>query len=258
MKLLLSSYSLEPFPLEEVFLLAKEIKADGLELVLMPAVFKLGLENAKKLSQKHGLPIVNIHQPPWGALFTGERGIKKLIREAQLVGAENIVAHLATMRRSFASPFFDWIKAREKESGVNIAFENAAPRGLESRPAYAGHPEKLEKFVASRNINLTFDVAKAFLKGIDPYQFFQRNRANIKVIHIHGFTRGGHFHKGFFGDEFDWAGFMSFVRKFDYQGAVTLEIFPLHRWVYFGLPAPSDFDRARGIIKENFEILRMA
>ncbi|MEK7532738.1 MAG: hypothetical protein AAB579_04020, partial [Patescibacteria group bacterium] len=68
MKLLLSSYSLEPFPLEEVFLLAKEIKADGLELVLMPAVFKLGLENAKKHSQKHGLPIVNIHQPPWGAL----------------------------------------------------------------------------------------------------------------------------------------------------------------------------------------------
>src|SRR3989344_3662404 len=101
MKLLLSSHSLEPFPLEETFLLAKEIKADGLELVLMPSVFRLGLDEVKKLSQKHALPIVNLHQPPWGVLFTGKRGIKKLIKQAELVGAKNIVAHLATMRRSF-------------------------------------------------------------------------------------------------------------------------------------------------------------
>ena len=258
MKLLLSSYSLEPFPLEEVFLLAKEIKADGLELVLMPAVFKLGLENAKKLSQKHGLPILNLHQPPWGVLFTGQRGITRLIQKAQLIGAKNIVAHLATMRRGFNSPFFEWVKDVEKESGINIAFENAAPRGLENWPSYAGQPERLEKFVAARNIHLTFDVAKAFLKGIDPYQFFQRHHPNIKVIHIHGFSREGSFHVGFFGNEFDWAGFMSFVRKFDYQGVVTLEIFPLHRWVYFNRPSQSDFDRAKEIIRENFEILRRA
>ncbi len=256
MKLLLSSYSLEPFPLEEVFLLAKEIKADGLELVLMPAVFRLGLDNAKKLSEKYGLPIVNLHQPPWGVLFTGQRGIRKLINQAQEVGAKNIVAHLATMRRGFNSPFFDWIKDTEKESGVNISFENAAPRDLESWPSYAGQPEKLERFVKARNVNLTFDVAKAFLKGIDPYQFFQRHHKNIKVIHIHGFTHQGSFHVGFFGNEFDWSGFMSFVHKFDYQGAVTLEIFPLHRYIHFNLPSPAELARAQEIIKENFEILK--
>ncbi|MBI2052349.1 MAG: sugar phosphate isomerase/epimerase [Candidatus Sungbacteria bacterium] len=256
MKLLLSSHSLEPFPLEETFLLAKEIKADGLELVLMPAVLGLGLDKVKKLAEKHSLPIINIHQPPWGVLFTGKKGIKRLTGRASELGAQNIVAHLATMRRGFSSPFFDWVHNIEKESGVNIAFENAAPRGLESWPDYAGQPEKLEQFVKTRNVNLTFDVAKAVLKGIDPYQFFQRHHARIKVIHIHGFNRSGEFHTGLWGGEFDWTGFMSFVRKFDYQGAVTLEIFPLHRWIYFSQPSKSDLDRAREIIKENFEILR--
>lgn len=239
-------------------MLAKEIQVDGLELVLMPTVFKLGLENVKKLSDRYQLPIVNIHQPPWGVLFTGKRGIKKLIRQAQLVGAQNIVAHLATMRRGFNSPFFEWVKEVEKESGINIAFENAAPRDLENWPSYAGHPEKLEEFVKARNVNLTFDVAKAFLKGIDPYQFFQRYHQNIKVIHIHGFNREGNFHIGCAGGEFDWTGFMSFVKKFDYSGAVTLEIFPLHRYINFGLPSQSELARAQAIIKENFEILKRA
>ncbi|MEK9174953.1 MAG: sugar phosphate isomerase/epimerase [Patescibacteria group bacterium] len=256
MRLLLSSYSLAPFPLEETFLFAQEIKADGLELVLMPSVVMFGLENTRKLSEKYGLPVLNLHQPPWGVLFTGERGIKKLIRQASEVGAQNIVAHLATMRRGFNSPFFEWIKEVEKEKGINIAFENAAPRELENWPSYAGHPEKLEKFVAERNVNLTLDVAKAFLKGIDPYQFFQKNHNNIKVIHAHGFDVNGDFHKSFLENTFDWPGFVSFVRKFDWPGAVTLEIFPLHRWVYFNLPSQSELSRAKEIIRESFGILR--
>lgn len=258
MKLLLSSYSLEPFPLEEIFLLAKEIGADGLELVLTPAVFKLGWAKIKKLSDAHQIPIINIHQPPWYVLFTGKRGILRFIDIARKCGSQNIVVHLATVRRGFNSRFFDWIKELESNQNINIAFENAAPRALEKFPRYPGHHDRLEEFVKARKINLTLDIAKAALADIDPYQFFQRNHNQIKVIHLHGFTQKGGFHVDFKGGGFDWSGFASFVNKFDWPGAATLEVFPLHRWVHFSLPAAGELERAKTIIRENLDLLRRA
>ncbi len=257
MRLLLSSHSLEPFPLEEVFLLGREIGADGLELVLMPSVYKLGFARIKELSQKYGLPIVNIHQPPWYVLFTGRRGVNKFLKTAEYLGAQNVVMHLATVRRSAGSDFWDWIKAREKETGLNIAFENAAPRLLECWPRYAGVPELLEGFVEARKISLTLDVAKAVLAGLDPYQFFQKHTGQIKVLHFHGFNQGD-FHIGFRGHDFDWSGFMSFVKKYDFEGAVTLEIFPFHKWIYIRRPSQKQLVQAREIIKESFELLKRA
>ncbi|MDP3800336.1 MAG: sugar phosphate isomerase/epimerase, partial [bacterium] len=256
MKLLISSYTFEPFPLEEVFLFAHNVKADGVELVITPQVIKLGFEAIKKLSEKYQVPVVNIHQPPWYVLFTGKKQMEKMIAIAKDFNAENLVVHLATVRRNFNSKFFDWIKQREVESKINIAFENAAPRSLEDWPSYCGHPEKLESFVKSRNINLTLDVAKSFLKGFDPYQFFQRNHNNIKVIHAHGFDHQGDFHKGFLEDTFDWAGFASFIKKFNYTGAITMEIFPLHKLFYFKLPPKANLDRAKDIAEENFRMLK--
>ncbi len=238
-------------------MLAQEIGADGLELVITPLVLKTGLEKVKKLSQQYNLPIYNVHQPPWYVLFTGRGKIRKMVGWAKFLEAQNLVAHLATMRRTFNSPFFEWIKEIEQEQGLNIAFENAAPRKLEKFPRYAGHPKKLEKFVQKRKINLTFDVAKAVLAGIDPYQFFQRNHSQIKVVHLHGF-KNGDFHIGFKGHDFDWSGFLSFVKKFNYTGAVTLEIFPIHKWFYFNLPQRSELDRAKDIIRENFALLKRA
>ena len=147
MKLLLSSYTFEPFPLEMVFLFAHNVKADGLELILTPQVYQLGFKAIKNLSQKYQVPIINIHQPPWYTLFTGQKQMNKMIAIAKDLGAENLVVHLATLRRNFNSEFFEWIKKREEESKINIAFENAAPRVLENWPSYCGHPEKLESFV---------------------------------------------------------------------------------------------------------------
>ncbi len=255
MKLLLSSYSLEPFPVEEIFLLAREIGADGLELVITPLVLRTGLAKIKELSRQYNLPIYNVHQPAWYVLFTGQGLMKKMIDQAVFFKAENLVAHLATMRRIFHSPFFEWVKETEKERGINIAFENAAPRKLEKFPRYAGSPKKLQEFVQKRKINLTFDVAKAVLAGIDPYQFFQKNHGQIKVVHLHGF-KNGDFHIGFNGRNFDWSGFLSFVKKFNYTGMVTLEIFPLHKWFYFNLPQRSELARAKDIIRENFALLK--
>lgn len=257
MKLLLSSHSLEPFPLEEVFLLGREVGADGLELVLMPSVYRFGFARVRELSQKYGLPIVSIHQPPWYVLFTGRRGINKFLKIAEYFGAQNVVMHLATARRRPQSDFWGWIKAREKQTGLNIAFENASPRSLERWPRYAGVPELLERFAQDRQVNLTLDVAKAVLAGADPYQFFQRHTEQIKVLHFHGFNHGS-FHIGFRGHNFDWSGFMSFVKKFNFDGAITLEIFPFHKWFYFRRPPQKQLAQAKEVIKESFALLKRA
>lgn len=259
MKLLLSSYSLEPFPLEETFLFAKEVGADGIELVLMPSIYFQGFKKIKELSEKYQIPIISLHQPPWGILFTGKMGILRLTKKAKFLGCKNIIVHLSTTRRYFGSNFFDWIKKIEKETGINIAFENSASRIIERFPRYAGSdPERFEKFVAERNISVTFDVPKGVLCGIDPYQFFQKNRSIIKSMHFHGFDKKGNYHLGFAGNDFDWPGFMSFVKKFDTDVVVTLEIFPMHEWVHFGLPSKKVFEESKNFIKENFDILKRA
>jgi sugar phosphate isomerase/epimerase len=259
MKFLLSSYCLEPFPLEETFLFAKEIGADGIELVLVLPVYSEGLKLAKELSEKHQIPIVSLHQPPWGVFFTGKSGIKRLIKKAEFLGCKNIIVHLATLRRTFNSHFFDWIKKIEKESGINVAFENSAKRSLEMFPTYAGSdPEKLEEFIKDRKVNITFDVAKGILCGMDPYQFFQRNKNSIKVMHFHGFNRNSDYHIGFIRHDFDWSGFMSFVKKFDSDVVVTIEIFPMHKLIHFNLPSRKVFETTKSFIRENFEILKRA
>lgn len=256
MRLLISSYSLEPFPLEEIFVLAQELKADGLELVLTPLVFKTGFDAIKSLSQKYELPIYSLHQSPWQILFMGKWGLKKIVEQANFFGAKNIVVHLASLRRSFKSDFFEWIKNLEKESGVNIAFENAASRILEKWPAYASQPEALEKFIKTRQINMTFDVAKAVLFGTDPYQFFQRCHNYIKAFHFHGFNHPANYHLDFQSHNFDWSGFLSFVKKYNFEGYVTMEIFPLHHWIYFNMPSLSQLAKAKEVIRENFEVLK--
>ena len=85
----------------------------------------------------------------------------------------------------------------------------------------------------------------------------KRNHNNIKVIHAHGFLqKGREFHKEFIGHEFDWPGFMSFVRKFNYAGAVTMEIFPFGRLFHFKLPPQVILDKAKETIEDNFRILK--
>ena len=137
--------------------------------------------------------------------------------------------------------------------------KTGASRLFESWPKYAGSdPDRFEKFVKSRDVNVTFDVAKGVINGYDPYQFFQRNRSNIKAMHFHGFNHGSDYHIGFSGHNFDWSGFVSFVRKFDTDVAVTLEIFPMQKFIYFDLPAKKVFEASKDFIKENFEILKRA
>lgn len=245
--------------MEETFKLAKEISADGVELVLAPSIYSQGLKLAKELSQKYQIPIINLHQPPWGVFFTGKMSLRWLISKARFLESKNIIIHLATVRRTFNSKFFDWVKNLEKESGINIAFENASGRILEGFPKYAGlDPDMFEKFVRERKISVTFDVAKGILHGMDPYQFFQKNKDNIKAMHFHGFNRDNNYHIGFSGHNFDWSGFMSFVKKFNTDVAITLEIFPMSKLIHFNMPSPKTFKSAREFVAENFEILKRA
>lgn len=257
MKLLLSSYSLEPFPLEEIFLLGRELNADGLELVLTGQVFRLGINRISQLAGKYNLPIINLHQPAWGIFFTPRWGVLKLVDVARSLGVENVVVHLATVRRSARSRFFDWVRHFEKSSGVNVAFENSSLRFLEQFPRYAADPARLEQFVASRKVNIALDVPKLFLNGGDPYQFFQRCQNSIKTVHVSGFDNEA-WHLGLDGRNFDWFGFVSFLKKHHFQGAVNLEVFPVHQWLRFGRPGPEQLLKAKEIIKESFEVLQRA
>jgi hypothetical protein len=52
------------------------------------------------------------------------------------------------------------------------------------------------------------------------------------------------------------SGFMSFVRKFNYEGLVTLEVFPMSQYFHLGLPSKEKFAEAREIVKESFEVLK--
>ncbi len=206
------------------------------------------------MSDKYKIPVLNIHQPPWGILFTGKRGIKRLVNKAKFFGATSITVHLATARRQFNSSFFDWIKELEKESGISAAFENGNSY-LESWPSYAINPEELDKFVSERKVAVTLDVPKASIAGADPYQFFKNHCSEIKVIHAHGF-KGNGYHLSFRAGDFDWFGFMSFIKKFNYGGLVTLEVFPMAQYFYFGLPSKEKLESAKKIVKESFEVLK--
>src|SRR3989344_8351347 len=98
MKLLFSTQSLPYFPLEDSFLMARELGFDGVDLVLNIRHALASEKKIRGLVERSGISVINVHQPVWQWPYTSRGAMSRLCKFAHSIGVESVTVHLSVFR----------------------------------------------------------------------------------------------------------------------------------------------------------------
>jgi len=226
MRLLLSTYTLNGFPLRDSFLLAKELGFDGVELVIKPSHVLVGTRRIREMSEHCGVPVLSVHQPEWHWPHTTKGMLRRLARFAKDVGAQNVTVHFSGLRFHSQEKIFSFIKSLEKEYGITVALENSKRRGRDQAPKWCWDTTELSALAARYGLNLTLDVPKIAVSGGEPKKFFKNLDQRIVNVHLHG-SKKSKIHHSLLASDIDYRPFLKTLSQSGYCRLLTFEIFPL-------------------------------
>lgn len=187
-RVLLSSASVFPEPLDAAFEIAHELGYDGLEVMIWGDPASQDPIAIRELSEASQLPVGSVHAPclvitarVWGT----EPG-PKLARSVQLavaVGAQTVVIHPPfRWQARYAREFAAGVRALEARSGCTIAVENMFPMRVRQREvsAYSPHWDTAVGSFA----HLTLDTSHASVSRTDPLALLARMGERLAHVHI--------------------------------------------------------------------------
>jgi sugar phosphate isomerase/epimerase len=252
MKLLFSTQSLPYFPLEDSFLMAKELGFDGIDLVLNIRHALASEKKIRGLMERSGIPTVNVHQPMWQWPYTSRGALLRLCRFARSIGAASVTVHLSVFR-FHRKEIFPFIKKLEEKYAITICGENGKYRTLETPPTFAWREDAITELAAKENLHLTLDVPGLIKSGGDPFSFFEKNRDRIGLVHLHGFR--GKFHKPLGLTDIEVVPFYAHLIEANFAYPVVLEVFPLRDRISAGIPRRALLGEVRDILRKDVQIL---
>ncbi len=215
--------------MEYIFAGLKEAGADGIELVI-GLKSRWRLEKLHKLSEKYTLPIRSFHQPPWSGIDLYRDGA--FVKEARSIGVTTINFH-PLPKKSFTEmmSYLEWIAALQSTYQIQALLENmprtVRPSLLKKLVPY--HPEttdivKCIDIVKRYHFGMTFDTSHAFVKEPQNEVWFSQMFPYMKNIHLSSFHAKQE-HLPFFLGDLKINSFIQELKKRNYNGLITLEIF---------------------------------
>lgn len=229
------SVSIMDFPLfrglDYLFAGLKNTGVDGLEIVLGVKT-RFNFSQLAKLSDKYELPIVSFHQPPWSGL--GWYLDESFIREGKGIGVTHYTFH-PLPRFSFDSEqmklYLTWIARMQHKYHITAHLENMPKEvrpgllskliPLDNQTTDLLHVQKITK---EYGLSMTFDTSHAYNKQPQEESWFAQILPSIGNIHLSSFTSSVDHLPLYLGD-FDSQGFLSSLKKKNYSGLLTFEIF---------------------------------
>jgi sugar phosphate isomerase/epimerase len=249
--------SITDFPLFRTFnynfsKLAKT-EVDGVEIV-HGIKCRWPFKKVAVLSKKHNLPVLSVHQPLWGGYgapdFTFVKFAKKL-------GVEKIVIHPladAALECEKMQKYFKKISEIQKEHGLKMLLENLPVKNQAPLvdKLFPGHKETFDprlilKSAKKYGFKITLDTTHLEDKDIHKKPWLKDILEYTENIHLSNFSpKKAHYpiHLG----EIDYKAFLSVLKKNNYQGFITLEIYypkmtPLFNYDYSGVKKSVDIIR---------------
>ena len=187
-RVLLSSASVFPEPLDAAFEIASDLGYDGLEVMIWGDPPSQDADAIAELIDLAQLPVGSVHAPcllitarVWGT----EPGPKlaRSVRLAHRIGARTVVVHPPfRWQARYARQFSAGVRALEEQSGQVIAIENMFPTRVGSRKlsAYAPHWD-----VAGGPFeHLTLDTSHTAVSHSDPVAMLARMGERLAHVHI--------------------------------------------------------------------------
>ena len=245
-KFSLSTGTLYPYPLRQVFRWARQVGFDGVELVINPEAAVRGGGAVRRLAQAEGVELLSAHPtilpiPGWRERDGGMARTIELAREA---GISQVVMH--TPRSQGLDDGEGLVLRQQLErwqrqlagSGLRLAIENKAIRA-EAHWRYALTPlDHLRAFAERHDLGLVLDTTHAGTAGEDLLQvcrLFGNRLVNVHLSDLGGPLPLAKFppvHRFFGEHRFPGVGDLALAELLgelgssDYAGLVTLEVTP--------------------------------
>ena len=225
----LSSASLYPLELEEVFRLAAEAGYHGLELMVTKQDQTQSTELAKELTERYSLPVTSIHAPfllaakkVWGE---PRSKIDKSIEMAQSLGAQVVVVHLPYFwQLGYARWVRDNLNDYARDTGISIAVENAIYLKLFRlwNFSFFNSLQELKHFD-----HLVFDTSHFAITGVDILEAWKELRSRVCHIHLsNNYLMGFDDHALPFDGRLPLDRLLRLLRRDGYRENIVLELGP--------------------------------
>lgn len=187
-RVLLSSASVFPEPLDAAFEIAAELGYDGLEVMVWGDPATQDPDEINALVDRTGLPVGAIHAPcllitarVWGS----DPGVKlaRSVTLADRVHASTVVVHPPfRWQPRYAREFGAGVRELERRSGIRIAVENMFPVRVRHREvsAYVPHWDVAEHPFD----HLTLDTSHAVVSRSDVLQMLDTMGERLAHLHL--------------------------------------------------------------------------
>ena len=184
----LSTASVWPERVDRAFRLAAELGYDGVEVMVWTDPVSQDLTALRRLSDRHGVPIVALHAPC--LLITqrvwGSDPVHRLRRSADAardLGADTMVIHPPfRWQRRYALSFRDEVLAAEQRTGVRVAVENMFPFQRGALAVSAFHPSPDPTDVGYPHY--TLDLSHTAAAGQDALSLVDRMGRGLVHVHL--------------------------------------------------------------------------
>jgi len=246
----LSTGSLYTYGIARIFGSAAQAGYDGIEVLVDHRWDTRQPAYLRRLSADYGLPIVAIHSPfvvevpGWPADQLGR--LQRTVALAQEVGVSTVVTHLPFRlyaivghwhayrpRRFFLpvplprrEPYYHFLRnglaELEAGAGLTIGVENMPSKrllGLRFNGYWYNSPAELSHFP-----HLTLDTTHLGTWGLDPLAVYGQLRE--RVVHVHLSNYDGREHRSPPDGCLPLAGFLRYLARDGYQGAIVVECHP--------------------------------
>lgn len=228
------SFSVIDLPLfsstKDYFQLAKELKVDGIELVLGYKTY-FAFDLLKRLVQEYNIPILSIHQPI--AFFLTRKRDEQPFKIASYFNAKYVVHPLyeIPLTHEKAKDFFEWLQKMHRKYKVEILIENMPKiwgisfmRRLVKSDASHSNFFKLSTVCKRYGFGFTLDTSHLAKEEPMEEKGYLEIHPYIQNIHLSDF-RNGATHLSLGGGQLSLQSFIKGLIKQRYTGLVTLEVF---------------------------------
>lgn len=232
------SFSIADIPLgigiEEYFLLANNLKVDGLEVVVGWKT-RFQLKKLARLSKRYDVPILSVHQPAWAVAgyFRDEGAFKFAQKFNSVFVAHPIVGQHITSEKSKA--YYKWLVEMGKKYEISdILIENMT-NTYQLMPLFhyvskkhhdsATDVEYFDSICKRYGFGFTLDISHLMESIPQEAEGFSELLPFLRNIHLSDFTEKKE-HMGLGDGVLNYDSFLSYLKKISYQGIINLELCP--------------------------------
>jgi sugar phosphate isomerase/epimerase len=184
----LSTASVYPESTRTGFVLARELRYDGVELMVWTDRVSQDVAAVGRLADASGVPVVAVHAP---CLAVTQRvwspdpveRLRLAVTAAVDLGARTVVVHPPfRWQRGYVATFADEVRRAEEQSGVTVAVENMFPvvrGGVRAVPYSPG----FDPTVAGHR-HYTLDLSHTAAAGEDAMALLERMGPGLAHVHL--------------------------------------------------------------------------